>query len=291
MFCHPFHGFVHHESLAVEAGVEVGAIAVFGVDDDTFVVFRDIYNMQLYPQLLGNPQGVVSFRLVTVFLTNSLSMSFDAEAGKKVYAFDVDTLFLHNPNGQHGVEAAGYQGNCFSFFAVIYTVRHCASRPGYLDFVSISNYIIAEEPLIHSVCVLIIAISGLYVSVAQAEIYRYVDESGRVVYSSEKPANEASARQLVIHQNAISSMQSYDEATGKSIVMYSATWCGVCMRARAYFHDQGIVYDEFDVENDPQGRQGYNRLGRSGVPIILVGDRRIDGFSIARFQQLSSADN
>jgi glutaredoxin len=63
------------------------------------------------------------------------------------------------------------------------------------------------------------------------------------------------------------------------------------MRARAYFHDQGIVYDEFDVENDPQGRQGYNRLGRSGVPIILVGDRRIDGFSIARFQQLYSADN
>ena len=80
---------MHHESLAVEAGVEVGAIAVFGVDDDTFVVFRDIYNMQLYPQLLGNPQGVVSFRLVTVFLTNSLSMSFDAEAvpslGYKTY--------------------------------------------------------------------------------------------------------------------------------------------------------------------------------------------------------------
>ena len=128
---------------------------------------------------------------------------------------------------------------------------------------------------------LIIATSGLFVSVAQAEIYRYADESGRVVYASEKPANDASARQVVIQQSAVSSRQSYDEAAGKSVVMYSATWCGVSMRARAYFHDQSIVYDEFDVENDPQGRQGYNRLGRSGVPIILVGDRRIDGFSIA----------
>ena len=145
--------------------------------------------------------------------------------------------------------------------------------------------------MIHSVCVLIIAITGLFISAAQAEIYRYVDESGRVVYSSEKPASDEAARKVVIHQNAVSSMESYEEAASRSVVLYSATWCGVCKRARAYFEDQGIIYNEFDVENDPQGRQDYARLGRRGVPIILVGDQRMDGFSKARFQQLYSADN
>ena len=65
----------------------------------------------------------------------------------------------------------------------------------------------------------------------------------------------------------------------------------MCERARAYFNDQGIIYDELDVENDAQGKQDYARLGSRGIPIILVGDRRMDGFSIARFQQLYSAHN
>ena len=73
--------------------------------------------------------------------------------------------------------------------------------------------------------------------------------------------------------------------------MYSTAWCGVCKRAKAYFDDQDIAFDELDVESDAQGKQDYARLGRRGVPIILVGDRRMDGFSIARFQQLYLADN
>ena len=143
----------------------------------------------------------------------------------------------------------------------------------------------------HSFCVLIVALSSLFVSVAGAEVYRYIDDAGRVVYSSEKPATIDSATKIVIRDNSVSSMTSYDEAETKSVVMYSANWCGVCKRAKAYFDDQGINYDEYDVENDPQGRQDYARLGSRGVPIILVGDRRMDGFSKARFEQLYTADN
>ena len=145
--------------------------------------------------------------------------------------------------------------------------------------------------MIHSVCVLIIAVSGLFFSAANAQIYRYLDESGRVVYSNEKPASNATAQKVIIRQNTISTIDSYDEMAAKSVVMYSTSWCGVCKRAKAYFDDQGIIYDELDVENDAQGKQDYARFGSRGVPIILVGDRRMDGFSIARFQQLYSADN
>ena len=138
---------------------------------------------------------------------------------------------------------------------------------------------------------LIVAISSVFISVARAEIYRYVDDKGRIVYSSEEPAGSAEAKKVIIRQNSVSSMEPYEENESKPVVMYSASWCGVCKHARAYFAEQGIEYDEVDVENDPQGRQDYARLGRSGVPIILIGDKRMDGFSEIRFQQLYSADN
>ena len=94
--------------------------------------------------------------------------------------------------------------------------------------------------LTRSICVWILAISGLPVSSVNAEIYRYVDDNGQVVYSSEKPPVSESARRLSIRENSVSSMESYDEAESKDVVMYSATWCGICKRAKAYFEDQGI---------------------------------------------------
>lgn len=143
----------------------------------------------------------------------------------------------------------------------------------------------------HSICVLILAIAGLLASVANAEIYSYVDESGRVVYSSEKPPGVEAVRKVTIRDNSVSSMASYDESENKDVVMYSASWCGICKKARAYFEDQGIDYNEYDIDKDPQGKREYTQLGGRGVPVILVGNKRMDGFSKARFERLYSTAN
>ena len=41
------------------------------------------------------------------------------------------------------------------------------------------------------------------------------------------------------------------------VVMYSTAWCGVCKRARAYFEQQRIVFEEHDVDRDPAARAEY----------------------------------
>jgi glutaredoxin len=70
------------------------------------------------------------------------------------------------------------------------------------------------------------------------------------------------------------------------VVMYSAEWCGICKKARKYFQQQGIPFREYDIETSRKGRQDYESLNGRGVPIILVGAKRMDGFSAERFQSL-----
>jgi hypothetical protein len=43
---------------------------------------------------------------------------------------------------------------------------------------------------------------------------------------------------------------------------------------------------EYDVETSEKGRSGYKKLNGKGVPIILVGNKRMNGFSVEGFKSL-----
>jgi mycoredoxin len=71
------------------------------------------------------------------------------------------------------------------------------------------------------------------------------------------------------------------------VKMYATSWCPYCAKARAYFARRGIAYVEVDIEKSREGRAEYDRLGaRGSIPVILVGPRRMNGFSEARLSQL-----
>jgi len=70
------------------------------------------------------------------------------------------------------------------------------------------------------------------------------------------------------------------------IKMYATSWCPYCAKARAYFAKRGIAYVEIDIEKSREGRAEYDRLGARGIPVILVGAQRMNGFSEARLTHL-----
>jgi glutaredoxin len=70
------------------------------------------------------------------------------------------------------------------------------------------------------------------------------------------------------------------------VKILTTTWCGVCKKAKAYLAGKGIYFSEYDVETSDIGRQEYKRLGGKGVPIILVGKQRMDGFSSSRLDEM-----
>lgn len=122
-----------------------------------------------------------------------------------------------------------------------------------------------------------------------AEIYKWVDEHGKVHFT-DQPPSAANVKRLKLRINTYTSPEVTDVArdlgTNSKVTMYGASWCSVCAKARNYFRVKGIAFVEYDIENSSKGRRDYKRLGGKGVPIILVGQKRLNGFSPRTFEKL-----
>ena len=146
----------------------------------------------------------------------------------------------------------------------------------------------------------LLSMSGLFIvfllllaGIGHAEIFRWTDAEG-VTHFGDRPPPSVSAKHVTVDINSYKSVsiepftafQRDHAGGGGSVVLYGTTWCGFCKRARSYFQAQGIPYTEYDVEKTEKGRRDYKKLNGHGVPIILVGNRRMNGFSVDRFKSL-----
>ncbi len=119
------------------------------------------------------------------------------------------------------------------------------------------------------------------------EIYKWVDENGKVHFSDTKPESEA-VEKIDIQVNTYTNV-SFDSSifdVGPEVVMYSTTWCGYCKKAKRYFEKNNIAYKELDIEKSSAAAAAYKKLGARGVPVILVGDKRMNGFSEQGFKKI-----
>ena len=71
-----------------------------------------------------------------------------------------------------------------------------------------------------------------------------------------------------------------------NVIFYSRQGCGYCNKARAYFDNNGIQYRELDVERDEEARAQFQQFNARGVPLILVGDQQLNGWSESQFKRL-----
>jgi glutaredoxin len=73
------------------------------------------------------------------------------------------------------------------------------------------------------------------------------------------------------------------------ITMYSASWCGVCRKARAYLQQKGIRFVERDVERDASVNKRFRALSpRGSLPTIAIDDQVMEGFDAKAFEELLS---
>lgn len=70
-----------------------------------------------------------------------------------------------------------------------------------------------------------------------------------------------------------------------TVELYITEWCGYCKRAVAYMKARNIPHVVYDIEKDEAARKRFLQLGGSGVPLIMVGNRRMSGFSPELLEQ------
>ncbi|MCW8945176.1 MAG: DUF4124 domain-containing protein [Sedimenticola sp.] len=134
----------------------------------------------------------------------------------------------------------------------------------------------------------------LPLTVVDAEIYKWTDAKGKVHFSDSKPVTEpAEAIELkinsythVTYELAPSSLDLSHNRNSKKVIMYSTSWCGYCKNAKRFFKAKGIVFTEYDIEKSAAAKKAYDKLGGRGVPVILVGQSRMNGFSEQGFMKL-----
>jgi glutaredoxin len=143
----------------------------------------------------------------------------------------------------------------------------------------------------------LLALCLLAAAHAGAEIYRWTDADGHIHYSDKPPAG-ASTKQVKVRINSIAGPAVVTPAPGSTkpsssaraaVKMFTASWCGYCKKAKAHLNARGVPFQEIDVESSDSARRQFSELGGRGVPVILVGGQRMDGFDAGGLDAMLAA--
>jgi len=141
----------------------------------------------------------------------------------------------------------------------------------------------------------LLALGALVSLPAFAQLYRWTDDRG-VIHYSDKAPDKRDAKSVEVKINSYSGPATVSgsgtPAAGNAkapVKMLATSWCGYCRKARAYLNSRGIPFEELDVEKSAQGKQEYRALKGRGVPIILVGTQRMNGYEQGRQEAMLRA--
>ena len=75
-------------------------------------------------------------------------------------------------------------------------------------------------------------------------------------------------------------------AASPRIVIYTTADCSRCRRAKAFLRGRDIPFREMDIGRNRRAMKEFERLRGRGVPLLLIGGERLDGFDEKRFLAL-----
>jgi len=126
--------------------------------------------------------------------------------------------------------------------------------------------------------------------IASAGVYSWTDDSGKVHFGDQPPID----RDVETVTIRVNTYPSPSETTGvglptaskSKIVLYTTQRCGYCRKAKQFLKQKNISYTEYDIETSSKGKRDFKKLNGRGVPVILVGDQRMNGFSEGRLASM-----
>ncbi len=135
-------------------------------------------------------------------------------------------------------------------------------------------------------------------------LYKTIGADGRVEYTDRPPAQGKAVKTLNFADLPATplpeSVLRYREELQKSLKdrlanagkrsgepqLFTAVWCGYCRKAKSYLAQRGVAFREHDIDT-PDGQLAFAQAGNaSGIPLLLLGEQRVQGFSAAAYDAL-----
>ena len=142
----------------------------------------------------------------------------------------------------------------------------------------------------------VFAIAVLFVTIAQAQVYRSVGPDGKVTFSDQPPVASGNAKVSTGNSAApggsASSALPFElrqVATKYPVTLYVGDNCGPCGAGRSLLTSRGVPFVEKTV-NANEDIQALQRLaGESSLPFLTIGSQQLKGFSDAEWSQFLDA--
>ncbi len=155
---------------------------------------------------------------------------------------------------------------------------------------------------------IVAAILIIGVTASAETVYKVTGPDGEVTYSDRPPAGKSRAETFEfrnlpstalppevvrfreqLERSAQSRISAARAPRASEVQLFTARWCGYCTRAKTHLAASQVSYSEYDIES-PDGMRAFIEAGgRGGVPLLVAGDRRIQGYSVAAYDRLTSA--
>jgi glutaredoxin len=135
--------------------------------------------------------------------------------------------------------------------------------------------------------------------------YRYTDESGSVRFVTsldEVPKHLREDAQPVSNDRLLRVPASLPRAArgaaaaepalarNQDVIVYTTSWCGWCRKTLAFLDEQGIEYENRDIEADDAWREELEqKTGSTSIPVVEIGGELVRGYDPARIRQLLEA--
>lgn len=81
----------------------------------------------------------------------------------------------------------------------------------------------------------------------------------------------------------------YFAGKNTQIIVYGTSWCKYCKLTSEYFNKNNVSFEVLDIEKSELAKQQHAEIGEEGIPVVLIGNRRIVGYAPAAFDKARDA--
>jgi glutaredoxin len=128
---------------------------------------------------------------------------------------------------------------------------------------------------------------------AFADIYSWTDKNGVKHFSNNPPPKGEKVTGLIVMEESAAEETKADttkppgddqrenpaESADREVYIYVDPQSDECVQALAFLDRNKIPYTKFDVTASDDERQRFKNVQGTGVPLIFIGNRRMDGWN------------